>query len=384
MKASLQSIYTDLSGHYNTEKKTVPNAIYMKIGDDVLSQSSEAVITMKFPLRNPGVMGDDVAIGTEEGAVTKTCKIYRNNCRKVVSTPGYGTDKLDADYLKLFEKHVDDLAPWNKDQEDLEIHQAIVETFGETLIYGETAGKCIRNFNPNIFIAGLGAHNPTQPVYNTNPAVYAQNISAAVSAVNGGGGAILDQTALSNLSNFALKKRISRLDIPGIPGGKGYVLTISELQSMYLGDPAWSARNLGNLYLQRTALPEKVMNWPGVIGAYKDLLIVTDLRAPTVLIDGGSVTAGYMWHGDTDKRHRGISGALDVAALHGRGAVWKWEPEKLHSIKQEDDYGKIKGVGTACVRGIGIPIFDQQVPGVNTHEQFSSVIAFCGMPGDMP
>jgi hypothetical protein len=407
MKSLLEDIYTDLSGLYNTEKKSIPNAIYMKIDKDVGEGSFEGVITMKYPLREGGVMGNDIAIGREEQPATRRAKVYRNNLRKVVSKPMYGVDKLDAEFIRLFEQHVDDLGKWNKEQEGLEIRQALLETFGETLRYGNTAAKCVPAWNPNIFVAGLGAHDPKQPKYDPNTATYTNRITYALSQAEGSTPdpkrMILNNVNLSNLSNYALRKRIEPLEIPGLPGGKGYVLTISELQAMYIGDPAWAAANLGNLYLQRTSLPEKVMNWPGVLGAYKNLLLVVDPRVPTVLRSGagtntdgaGSSTlvAGYMEHGDKDSRHRGLANAYDVAVLHGKCAIWKWEPEPLHNIEQLDDYAKVMGTGTACVRGIGIPVFHNDLAnpsggsdaeGRPYYEQFSSVIALCGLAGDLP
>ena len=388
LKSVLEDIYTDCKGLYNTEKKTMSNGIYMEISDAALSQSNRAVITMRMRFRNPGVMGNAVAIGNEELPTTKAATIFRNNCRKVTANPMYGVRKLDQDYLDLRKSNVDELSVWNKEEEGLEIRQALLETFGETLVSGDTAASCVRNWNKNIFVAGLPLNGP-HPVYSTNPALYTSSIVTAMLASGGGHLApIVNQTPnqpnLSALSNFALARRIQPLKIPGAPGGQGYVLTISEIQAMYLGDPAWSSRNLGELFLKRDKLHTDVQNWRGVIGMYKDLLIVQDPRLPTLLPSGSSapfgLTAGYMWHGDTDLRARGNKEARDVAFLHGQGAVWKWYPEKIHFIEQLDDYGIIKGIGTACVRGVGSLVYDQQTPGIGTQEQFSSVAVLFTMP----
>lgn len=389
MKSLLESIYTDLKGLYNTEKKSIPNAIYMEIQEAALSDTHTATITMLLKLSQTGVYGNAVAIGQEELPTTKAGTIYRNNCRKVVAQPGYGARELDARHLKLYKEHVNNLGDWNKEEEDLEIHQGLLETFGETLRHGDTAAVCVPNWNANMFIAGLDMFDANQPVYSSNPATYSNNIVAGILASGGGSLAAipnqtLNQPVLSNLSNFTLARRITPIRIPGLPGGKGYVMTISEIQAMYLGDPVWSARNLGSLYIQLNNLPEKVQNWTGVLGAYKDLLIVQDVRQSTVLPAGSSapysLTAGYMWHGDTDLRNRNNPFIRDVVMVHGAGAVWKWYPQKIHFIDQKDDYGAIEGVGTACVRGIGSLVLDQQTPIAGSHEQFSSVCCLCSMP----
>lgn len=389
MKSLLESIYTDQKGMYSSEKKTIPSAIYMEVDSAALSQTKEATITMLLKLRGAGQLGNTVAIGQEELPTTKTAKIYHNNVRKVVAEPGYGERAIEADYLKLYPQHINNLGDWNKDEEDLEIHQGLLETWGESLRHGDTQATCVPHWNANMFIGGLGL-NGGHPVFSTNLATYTNRIVAAILASGGGSlnpivGQTINQPNLSNLSNMALARRISQLDIPGLPSGKGWVLTISELQATYLGDPAWTTRNMGELFVRQSALNEKLMTWRGAIGAWKNILICVDDRAATVLPGGSnapySLTAGYMWHGDTDLRNRDNPLVRDVAVLHGRGAVWKWMPQKQHMIDQLDDYGAIKGVGTACVRGIGGSLlYDQQTPGVGTHEQYSSIVALFGLP----
>jgi hypothetical protein len=390
MKSLLKSIYTDNQGLYNAEKKTIPSKIYMEIQDAALSETSMATITMLLKLRGAGTLGNGVLIGAEELPTTKSAQIFRNNCRHAVSTPGYGVRKLDAAYLSLYPKHVDNLGDWNKDEEDLEIHQALLETFGETLRWGDTAGVCVPNWNANIYVAGLpnwprGAH----PLYSPNVATYTNRIVAAMLASGGGSLApiptqTLNQPNLSGLSNFAMARRITPISLPGAPGGKGYILSISEIGSAFLGDPVWSARNLGSLWIQFNNLDEKLQNWTGALGMYKDMLIVVDPRLATVIPGGSSepysLTAGYMWHGDQDLRNRDNTFVREANVLHGAGSVWKWYPEKIHFIEQTDDFGALKAIGTACVRGIGSLVLNQQTPVAGSHEQFSSAVMFTTIP----
>lgn len=387
MKALPEDIYTLLTGTYNTEKKSIPNAIIMQIDDAALSDSTEAVITMKLKLSGGGVYGNDFAIGREERPRTRAVRIFRNNLRKVVTTPGYGVRKLDAKAYKLYEQHIDDLADWNKEHAGLERRQAILERFGETLVYGDTATSCIRNWNMNMFVCGL-KKSDARPTYSATTANYTENIVAKIQ--DSGGGSIkiplpsqtLNQPNLSNISNFSLDRRLSRLNIPGLPGGRGFVGTISELQATYLGDPAWSSRNLGSLYIAKVALPERVQNWPGVIGAYKDILLIVDVRQPTIDITGTSaphgLSGGYMWPGDDDQRNRDEDTVCDTMFILGRAASISWYPEKLHHIQQVDDYGAIVGHGTALVRGEQTPHYTDA--NGNNPEQFTSAVALCRLP----
>jgi hypothetical protein len=389
MKAVNADIHTKLSGNYNTEKKSIPNAVQMIISESALSDSTEAVITMKKPISGAGITGNDFAIGQEKRPVTRAVKIYRNNLRQVVMKPGYGVRYLDAKAYKLYEQHVDDLATWNKEHEGLEIRQGILERFGETLVYGDTAASCTRNWNKNIFVCGLALRD-AEPTYSATTATYTTNIVSKINDSGGGDiktphvGQTLNQPNLSNISNYCLSKSISRLRIPGLPGGEGFIGTISELQATYLGDPAWSTRNLGALYTAVAALPAEVMKWPGVIGAYKDILLVVDVRQPTIDITGTSqphgLSGGYMWPGgnEYDERNRDQDTVCDTMFILGKGAYINWYPEKLHHIQQLDDYGKIQGHGTALVRGVQTPHYTDE--NGNNPEQFTSAVALCRLP----
>jgi hypothetical protein len=384
-----EDIYTALSGltKPSTDSRSIPSAIYMTIQGEALNGSNSAVVTMKKPLSTAGVFGNAVAIGNEEQPTTKSFRVYRNNCRKVISTPGYGVRKLDAEYLRLYPEHINDLSTWNKEQEGLEIRSAFLQQWGYSLTFGDTAALCAQNWNPNIFVCGLPIRS-CSPVYSSNVATYTTNIVNTITAAGGGSilptvNQTLNQPNLSNLSNFALERRITPLSIPGLPGGKGYVLTISERQAAFISDPSWSQRNLGSL-IRRDQLPAPTANWPGVIGSYKDLLLVMDVRQPTLNPTGSSapfgLSAGYDWPGDIDQRYRDDRDVCDTAFLHGANSIFKWEPEKLHHITQEDDYAKVVGHGTARVWGHRIPIYDQQVPNMGSYEYFGGVCVICRLP----
>ena len=352
-----------------------------------ISNTSVGRIVVKLKLNGAAVYGNNFAIGREERPRTRTTTIFRNDLRKVVTTPGYGVRKLDAKLYKLYETHIDDLSDYNKEHDGLETRQAILERYGETLMYGDTAAVCTRNWNMNIHVCGL-PYRTCSPTYSNNVVTYTANIIQKLKDSGGGSikiphtGQVLDQPNLSNLQNLAIAKRITPLKIPGLPGGEGWVVTISELQAVYLGDPAWSNRNMGHPHMMTRALPEKVMSWPGVLFAWKKLLIVEDPRQPTIDITGTSdpfgLSAGYLWPGDEDERHRDENTVCDTAFLLGRGAYINWYPEKVHHIQQLDDYGKIVGHGTALVRGKQTPLYTDE--NGNNPEQFSSIVSLCRLP----
>lgn len=389
MKSVLADVWSELSGIYDPERKNIPSAIYMKCDERVTGSALEAVITMKMRLRESGVFGNNYAIGTEERARTKSFKIYCNNFRKVVDTPGYGRRELEAKPYGLYEKHVDELADYNKEEEGVEIRQALVERYGETLVYGDTQADCVRNWNPNIFVCGYSRWQDAVPTYSSNRSTYTQAIMTKVLGACGGSltptvNTVLNQPNLSHLQNALVGKRITPLPIPGLPGGSGWIVFVSELQAMYMGDPAWSQRNIGGLWKDINRVSEKVMKWPGVIGSWKKLLFIEDPRMPTITPSGTStpygMTAGYLWWGDVDERERDDPEVIDLFMACGAAAVVNWTPQKLHHIQQKDDYGAIVGHGTALVRGVQAPVFDQQNPVAGSAEQYSSILGLCRLP----
>lgn len=388
MKEKLDDIYEVSSGIYSTDKKKIPNAIRMNVDAKAEAESNNVTITMMLRLGGMGVYDPNSAIGQEARPVTKTLTIYRNIVRKVVTTPGYGPDDLDAKPYGLYEKWVDQLAVWNKEHHGLSIRQAVLEQFGESLVHGRTLGNSPRNWSPNLLVAGLGRLN-MQVAYDANRAIFTTDIVNRI--VTSGGGSLnplvtqtLNMPNLSNAHNLAIENRIETFKIAGLPGGDGWVFTMSELQATYLGDPVWSARNLGSQYVAKAALPEKTMNWPGVIGTYKKFLLVEDPMQPTLIVSGSSepwgLTAGYMLPGDDDDRERDDPNTRDTAFILGKAAIVDWVAMKLRFIRQSDDYEMIDGRGTAKVEGIRQPIYDQQIPGLGSHEQFSSMVMVLGLP----
>ena len=389
MKALLEDIYEDLKGMYSNETKQIPNAIRMMVNEKEKAQSNSVTITMILRLKGMGIYDPNVAIGNEERPETRTFTIYRNIVRKVVTTPGYGPDDLDARPYGLYENFVDQLAIWNKEHKGLSIRQAILEQYGESLVHGRTLAVSQRNWTPNILVCGLDI-SQMQVAYNTNRANYSTAIINRI--LTSGGGSLnqlvsqtLNMPNLSNAQNLAIDNRITKLKIPGLPGGMGWVLTISERQAVYLGDPAFSTRNMGHFYVEKAALPETVQNWRGVLGKYKSFLIVEDVRQPTLKISGTSepygLTAGYVYPGDdNDERDRDEAYTRDTAFILGKASVVDWVAMPLRHIRQSDDYGIIQGHGTALVEGVSMPIFDQQNPEAGTHEQYSSMTLVCGLP----
>lgn len=388
-KSHIESIFTDLMGIYSTEKKgMVSQGIYMKLDQAQLKNAEDGTVTMLMPLTGAGTF-TGVLIGNEETLVEKTGKVYCEGYRHAVSTEKYGKDFLVNDAYKVYPMVEDLLSDWAKEELDLEHHQAVTETYGETLYHNDSASVCTVNWNRNVFVAGLPA-STASPVYSFDSATYTSRIvQKLIDAGNGSltptANQILNTETLGQLKLFCIARRIKQLSLPGVSGGKGWILVVSEEAAVYMSDPSWSTKNLGALWKATAAINnDKVLQFRGVLGVYDKFLIVEDCRMNTFIPSGSgepySASAGYMWHGDTDRRSRDVANVRDCAYVLGEAALWLNEPEKIHYITQTDDYEKLNGVGVAGVRGIGSMNFNAETPVATTTEQFSSVLVLLGRP----
>lgn len=382
-KSRWKSIFSDMMGEYSTETKKLPNAVMMDIPSTNKSDT-DVTITVLLPLAGTGTF-TGVLVGNEEQIRTLTGKVYREECRHAVTTSQYGSDYLETEAYKLYSKVDDLLGDWNKDELDLECHQALQETYGETLYHNSTAAICVPNFNRNTMVLGFDKVSDAAVTYSSNPATYTTNIVAKMVAAGSGSltptsNQILDKKQLGLAKQFCLRRHIQQLDIPGLPGGKGWIVLISEVIAELMRNSQWTSNNLGSLWKDTVSMNEKLLKYDGVIGYYEKFLFIEDLRAATFLPGGSgepySAVTGYVWHGDNDQRNLDEDNVREAIPILGKAALWRNTPEPIHFINQMDDYGKVKGVGTACVRGIGSLVYDQETPGVGTSEQYSSAIMY--------
>jgi len=363
MRANIFDIWTMKRGEYNRKNESFPiDTPFVKVKDQ---KSSESVITLKENLRDPGVVGEQAARGTEEPPRTLDMRTYQDNLRKVIPIPGYGLRKMEGDQYKLYDNHKNGMGLWNEEQRGLDIRHCHLEKYDQNMSRANSNvfSALTPEWNPNIFIPGLGIYN--QPTYVPgNRAQHTANIVQGLLSTGGLGqltARTLTAPVLEDISNWALVNRIKQMKLAGLPTGTGYILTISELQAGILSNPTVAANNLGSLYIAKASLPETIQKWRGVICAYNNILIVCDPRQPTVLPSGTAspfgMTAGYMEWDSADQRNRTNANIKDTAFLIGPANFVEVEGEKLRWINDTQDYGFRDGVGTATVRGYNLPIF---------------------------
>lgn len=392
-RSRLKDIYVNLDGLYKRTEREIPNAIYMKV-DEGTQGTNNITITMKLPLTGAVVRGNNRLGGTEEQPNTKAVTLYRNNYKKAVSTEEYGVRHLDQIDYGLYKQHVKDLSPWAQQNHGLDIRMAFLRRYSFNLLAGDTVNVCIPEWNPHFYVQG--ASDVQQPAYNSNDALYTNNIVNAI--LNAGGGSLaptigqaISFRALNKIAEKALDEKLYTLDIEG---SDAYILVLSPLQAQILTDPTWvnatgGLTSGGGVWMQTSALPDKVQQWYNIIGCFRssigvNIYCVVDPKCPTLLPSGTaepfSLADNYVWPGDVDLRNKNAINMRDACYLLARAALVAWEPEKLHFVKQDDDYYRIMGHGVAGVRGIQLPIYDQQNPNATSREYYGGMVCVFARP----
>jgi len=387
-RAMLKDIYAPLpgvQGLYNRQEQEIPNAIWMKFDEKALQGSNSARVTMKLPLSGAPVLGNTRMIGTEEGPVTKSATVYRNDYKKAVRVHTYGVRKVDQESYGLYKMHINDLGTWAAEYKGLDIRTCMVQTVGMTLWFGDTQNLAIPFWHPHVYVGG--ATDANQPAFDTNLTGYTNNIVNSI--LSAGGGALTPTNAqtfifrtMNRLVLMALDKKIKPLQIGG---QDSFLFVVSPHQASLFGDPTFNTANsAAALWYQQNRVNQTAQNWNGLLGMYKssagaDVYIVVDQRCPTVLPSGTAepytLTAGYVWPGDTDLRNRTNPNVRDACMFYGKGAAMEWEPEKLHFVKQDDEYARIMGHGVAGVVGRQQVHYDQANPDNTSFEYYGSIMA---------
>lgn len=391
-KAIPKSIYVNIRGEtviYKGQYMAIPNGIYTKIKASDKAGANNIRVTLKMPLNGNILRGRTVAVGTEVAPVIRTGTLYRANYRFVVQDePGYHEDRLDAAPYRLYQEHVRDLAPHASAEEDLEIHMALVETYGWNMLFGSTALTCPAMWNRNCYVIGA----PLQPAFHPNLATYTNRIVSAMNNASGGNGAfaqtasqMLSGNTVDNIIRWAFRRRMTPLVLEG---RHAYVLTVSQLGAQRFSDPFFTDSMGARWVTTNRIQSQKVQMWNGLLGKYVSpsatVYVVVDDRLPTLLPSGSAepfgLIAGYIWPTDNDLRNLDNTTVRDAMILHGAGAIVNWEAEAMRLIEDDYDYKLNWGKGYAGVRGIQQLQFDTTPAGATgaTREYHGSALIIGG------
>jgi hypothetical protein len=382
MRATLKDVFVNLPGLFSRDGQSIPNGMYMKLDQTSNSSANKINITMKLPLTGSVITGNSRLLGNEVSPETKSGTIYRNNYKYAVRTETYNTRKLDQQYLGVFDQHVKDLGTHSMQHKGKQIRQALLKRYPNDMIAGDLLSEGISQlWNPHVFVQG--ASDANQPDYDSTNQDYINNIVTAIESVSGSFAPSQAGSAnfrmLNKIALRALDKKLMPLDIEG---NDAFVLTVSPLSAAMYTDPTLSDSH-GAVWTSFNRLSDKVQNWYGIIGKFKtsigcDIYVTVDPKCPTVMPGGSAapftLTPGFMDEGDVDNRNLGQTKTRDCGILLGKGALVEWEPEKLHMVKHEDDYGRILGTGYAGTRGIQMLTFDDASPSDTSLEYYGSML----------
>jgi len=395
-RAIPKSIYANITGEriiYKRQELPMPSAVIERVSPEEVGGASSLRIGLKMEPNANIIRGNGVAMGTEIAPVVKSGTLYRANYRIVFQDkPGYGENKLDAEFYRLYEEHAKDLAPHAAAEEDLEIHMGLVETNGWNLQAGSTANVCPAQWNRHCYVANAGTVYQ-QPQFHPNWATYTNRIVSAMDNASGGTGTfpqtaaqMLSGTVMDDLARFAFQRRLWPQTISG---NQAFVLTVSQLQATRFSNPRF-VDTLGSRYTRVDDIKNsKVQNWYGMIGKWESaagatIYIVRDDRLATLLPSGTAepygLQAGYMWPISNDQRQLDNPRVRDASILHGAGSLYLVEPEKMHMISQDWDYNVRNGVGYAGNRGYQHLQLDTTPvdPTGSAREYFGSVLVVLG------
>jgi len=312
-------------------------------------------------------------IGNEETLRQKSFTAYFNEFSHAVSGWQYGIHFSDSKPYKIQDENMTKatklLGNHGFERFGLYRRQALLETYSQNLTASPVS--LTQRWNPHWYIKNL--FDTQQPVYSTNNATFTARIVTALQAAGTGINAALDAHYLLALSNRAKALRIAPLVING---KNRYILTIPSEQTVWASSLD-IAGSLGAWWSDYSRLKEEKLMFPGLLGEWKNILLVEDERAPTLTIGGSAapftLTANYMRYGNDDERDVS-SGARQVGFLLGKAPLVEWYPDKIHHEMDDYNYKKWLGKGYFGMIGDSLRIYDQATPTDTSFQQNSCIV----------
>lgn len=312
-------------------------------------------------------------LGNEETLRQKRVVAYFNEFSHAVTGWQYGYHFHEAKPYKIYDESMGKatklLGRHAEERFGLYRRQALLETYSQNLTASPTS--LTQRWNPHWYIKNL--LDSQQPAYNTSNATFTQNICNALVTAGTSINAALDAHYLLALSNRAKFLRIEPLVING---KKRYILTVPSEQTVWAASLG-VAGSLGAWWSDYSRLNEEKLMFPGLLGEWKNILLVEDERAPTLTLAGSagnySLTANYMRYGNNDERDTSAT-ARQVGYLLGKGPLIEWYPDRIHHEYDDYNYRKWIGKGYFGMIGDTLRMYDQASPTSTSFQQNSCMI----------
>jgi hypothetical protein len=389
-----EDVFEALSGQVTWPggKKPIrlPDAGYMKLSAGMDDARTVRLVLFKDFYGDPGEGGLVDPRGTEEDILTKTFDMQCNDIFHVHTNEAYGLsakDKKPWDFIgmgtKLESKYFQEL--WGRYR-----RQTVLEGQSANLL--EYPHYNAAMLNPHFFIPNVSDSN--QPAYNLVLAEYKDNIVNALNHAGVGIDASVSIRFIHRLQEWCF----AHLDPFEDSEGQYFVLVLPSPQVTWLKHNT-QERALGQ-YFRSNDNGGKIpsLRFPGYVDRIDKMVIVEDMRYPTISITGAPSASSELSSGTLTCQYRGMGRADDgssdprdmtatgrqVGFVLGRKHACEWFPEKLHVEYDYKMYDRIFGSGLFGIFGSKLMCYNSAYTGKSYSLQHdgSCVVVFAKPPVD--
>ena len=407
----LGSIYDKLSGMATvTGDKSVEmpySSILMKVETSLGGSTPQKIqIGMEQPLQNCPRLGTEQALlGNEENVRMKQMTVYYNEIKHAMKYFGWGYYSNEQEFYGQLKRVTPKLINYFAELRDQRIQEAILMTYEEALVVAPHTSNA-QMFNPNWFVPNTAVCN--QPSYDSTALSKSVDGTCPTSDTWTGDFVEVLGDALYAATNDTANPEYCMLMVEGLLGLEQWLAQTVKMPKVKVGGkelwvyamPSSHAKVFKNPFqtgsggaLFTQGLPTEVLNYPGVIGAFGNLLIVENERFPTLTLGGAdgfwSLQAGFMYPGNNDGRNTdcfsNTSGSLnyvfDVGYVLGKDALIEWiaNPLKMN-LKETTEYEQIVGQAAYTCAGIQLVKYDNDTKSDTTYYCNGSAIVPVAAP----
>jgi len=357
LRATLSDVYVasmgDVVKNSNSDEFTLPDAITMNMSH--VAGANTLNMTILDPVRGQPRAGRlQEQDGYEVGQRIRNIKAFYNEYSHGVTVSSWGVDFNNMDGLYgLYKEATPQLGKFFHEVTGRQFREAGLEVFNRELVQDNVNG-IVKHLNPNLFVANTDPFS--QPAYSNNKTTMATALISAMDAADTGTNGVNANISVPYLDALIDHAQTTLRIVPLSIGGKdSYVIVLPSNQMAKLTS---LTSTLGTLWSSVTSLTKDEMEFPGVIGRYKELLFVSDARYPVFTVTGAATyTVDYVEPGNEDNRNRRVYDATtnkrwSVGMLLGAQAFLDWKVRDLHFEKHVKSYGKYAGISAFTERGV--------------------------------
>lgn len=385
VESTLDSVFEDVGTDvvFTGRKMALPDACVLRISGGKTEGARTQIMPMIHPLVGQAEYGtNSVQEGKERQTTMSYMKIYYNEYSYGVAYEHWGMNYNELQALGYYNELQPAMSKWYKEDADRQYHEALLEGCGYVLTGAGTG--LTKNYNKNFYIPNTEWDD--QPEFSTTAATYLGNINNALQAAATGSygvNANIDLDYFGALELYASQiKRITPVTIGGKPS---YVMLLPS--SQYLVLKRLSDGKLGDFWAKTYNHSSEEMNLPGYIGRIGSIVVIEDMRYPTITCDydTGTHSVEYVNPGNQDSRNKAVYDAAsnaswDVGSLMGAGAIIDWTVTPQHFETAADGYKKKSGKAVFCERGIQTAYWDTDTITNNNKKNFSSITLLFSAP----